>query len=113
MARVFEETGLSTIFVTNMPFWADLIGVPRTLAVEYPFGHILGKPGRSDQQLGIIQEALDVLQKVKSPGRITHSDQKWDEEISITIKKWQPEVASPVVSLMSGKLRTLIKNSRK
>ena len=113
LARLFEEAGLSTIFVTNMPFWAEVVGVPRTLAVEYPFGHILGNPGRRDQQLGIILEALDVLKFAKNPGEIFHSEKVWDGEISDAIKEWQPEVASPVISLMSGKLRTLIKNSRR
>ena len=42
LARTLEAEGLSTILVTNMPFWADKIGVPRTLAVEFPFGHALG-----------------------------------------------------------------------
>ena len=34
LARTLETLGLSTILVTNKPFWAERVGVPRTLAVE-------------------------------------------------------------------------------
>jgi len=112
LARLFEETGLSTIFVTNMPFWAEMVGVPRTLAVEFPFGHILGHPGRNAQQLDVILEALNVLEIAKQPGLIFHSEKRWGENVRIAIEKWQPDVPSPVINLMSGRIRELIKNSK-
>ena len=61
LARTLEAHGLSTILVTNMPFWAEKIGVPRTLAVEFPFGHMLGQPGDVAVQRRVILQALDVL----------------------------------------------------
>lgn len=113
LARLFEETGLSTILVTNMPFWAEMIGVPRTLAIEYPYGHILGNPGDNEQQMGVITEALKALETTNKPGEIVHSDKKWGEDVNIAMEKWQPHTPSPVISHMSGKVRELIKSSRK
>lgn len=112
LARTFEEAGLSTILVTNMPFWAELIGVPRTLAVEFPFGHVLGNPGNIDQQLSIIKEALNVLEYASYPGTIFHSEKEWNEPLEDAIRKWQPEIASPVVAHISGNVRELIRKSR-
>ncbi len=57
-----------------MPFWSDMIGVPRTLAVEYPFGYILGKPGNINQRLFVILEAIRVFETANEPGVIIHSD---------------------------------------
>ena len=54
LARTLEAAGLSTILVTNMPFWSEKIGTPRTLAVEFPFGHLLGAPNDPTQQMRVI-----------------------------------------------------------
>ncbi|KKL27183.1 hypothetical protein LCGC14_2387760, partial [marine sediment metagenome] len=43
LARTFEEAGLSTVLVTIMPYWSERVGVPRTIGVEFPYGHILGR----------------------------------------------------------------------
>jgi hypothetical protein len=48
LARIFEVAGLSTVVVTNMPFWSDRVGAPRSLGVDFPFGHIIGPAGDSD-----------------------------------------------------------------
>ena len=53
LARTLETAGLATIMVTNMPFWAEKVGVPRTLAVEFPFGHTLGQPHNVAQQMRV------------------------------------------------------------
>jgi len=50
LARTLEAADLSTILVTPMPFWTEKIGVPRTLAVEFPFGHTLGQPHDTTQR---------------------------------------------------------------
>lgn len=95
-----------------MPFWAEMVGVPRTLAVEFPFGHILGAPGNISQQFVVIGEALKVLEEADAPGTIVHSNQKWDEEVDVAMKNWQPEMPSPVIAHMSGKMREILKKSR-
>lgn len=62
LARTLELAGLSTLLATSMPIWAERIGVPRTLAVAFPFGHALGLPHNAVQQTQITEEALMVLE---------------------------------------------------
>lgn len=113
LARTFEEAGLSTLLVTNMPFWAEAIGVPRTFAVEHPFGHILGEPLEIQQQLNLILMALDILENAPKAGTIIHSAKVWPKPTETAIKDWQPETPSPVVDHMSTKIRELIRKTRK
>ena len=113
LARIFENEGLSTILVTNMPFWVERIGVPRTLAVEFPFGHILGEPCQPKQHIEIIQEALGFLENAHQPGLIKHSQQAWPVEPEAAMKDWQPIEPSPVISHMSRKLREQLREKRK
>jgi D-proline reductase (dithiol) PrdB len=77
LARTLEAHGLATLLVTNMPYWAEKIGVPRTLAVQFPFGHILGQPGDAAMQMRVIRQALEVLMTASAPGTIVHSDEVW------------------------------------
>jgi D-proline reductase (dithiol) PrdB len=113
LARTLEKAGLSTVLVTNMPFWAGKTGVPRTLAVEFPFGHLLGQPNKKDQQIRVIMQALNVLETANNPGEIIHSDEEWPVPPEIAMKDWQPDVPSPVITHMSGKIRELMRKSKK
>ena len=113
LARTFEAAGLSTVLVTNMPFWAEKVGVPRTLAVEFPFGHLLGAPHDSAQQMRVIREALQVLESAGTPGEIRHSTEVWPEPLEEAQKSWQPEEPSPVIAVMGPKLREVLRERRK
>ncbi len=113
LARTFEAAGLSTILVTNMPFWAEKVGVPRTLAVEFPYGHMLGQPHNVDMQMGVIRQALEVLETAESPGEIVHSAEEWPEPQKEAYKNWQPEVESPIIKVMAPQVLEAIKNRRK
>jgi hypothetical protein len=113
LARILESSGLSTIFVTNMPFWAERTGVPRTLAIEYPFGHILGLPHRRDQQMEVIQLALDILRSEKEPGTIIHSNAVWPIDQDQAMKDWQPPEPSPIIKFMFVEIKNMIRESRK
>ncbi len=112
LARIFEEAGFSTILVTMMPFWAEKIGVPRALAVEFPFAHTLGMPGHIDQQMRVIYQALQVLETAHLPGTIIHSPEQWPEPTGAAIKEWQPPEPSPIIREMAPKIsRTIAKKS--
>ena len=113
LARILEEAGLSTILVTNMPFWVETIGVPRTLAVEFPYGHILGQPHNIEQQMKVIRQALAVLETADFPGRIIHSPEVWPIPTDVAIQDWQPEEPSPVVDHLSKQFRELMRKSKK
>jgi hypothetical protein len=109
LARTLEELGLSTIVVTMMPFWAEKVGTPRTLAVEHPFGHTLGKPGDQEGQMRVIREALQVLEGQTQPGEITHSASRWREPTEETIKAWQPSEPSPIIQELRPQFREMLK----
>lgn len=67
------------MLVTNMPFWPERVGAPRSLAVEFPFGHILGQAHNREMQRRVILQALDVLERSAAPGVIVHFQQPWPE----------------------------------
>jgi D-proline reductase (dithiol) PrdB len=100
LARIFEAAGLSTILVTNMPYWAEKIGTPRTLAVEFPFGHALGRPGDRDMQMAVIRAALAMLEESRTPGEIRELDIEWPQPFDEARRDWQPLEPSPIVKMM-------------
>ena len=113
LARTLEDAGLATILVTMMPFWAEKIGVPRTLAVEFPFGHTLGQPHNIAQQRRVIKQALKVLEEAEIPGTIVHSSETWPESPKEAIAHWQPSEPSPIIKVMAPKMRSLLRAQRK
>jgi D-proline reductase (dithiol) PrdB len=112
LARTFEAGGFSTILVTNMPYWAEKIGVPRSLAVEYPFGHTLGQPGDVTGQRVVITQALQVLETAEIPGKIVHSPEIWPTPQEQAIRDWQPVEPSPIVQVLSSKIKTILRERR-
>jgi hypothetical protein len=96
LARMFEAAGMSTVMVTNMPFWAEKVGAPRTLAVEFPFGHILGRPGDIQLQYRVILKALEVLETAEAPGTIVHFQEKWPESLEDALRASHPAVQPPI-----------------
>lgn len=112
LARSIEAEGLSTILVTMMPFWAEKIGVPRTLAVEFPFGHTLGQPHNLTQQMRVIRHALEVLEAAEEAGTIVHSPEVWLEPEKVARARWQPKKPSPIVDFMAPKILKVIRQRR-
>jgi len=112
LARTLEAAGLSTILVTMMPVWAERIGTPRTLAVEFPFTHTLGQPGNAAQQLRVLRQALNVLETAENPGIVVHSLEVWPEPQNEAIQKWQPPAPSPIVAMMAPHVRDLLRKHR-
>ena len=100
LARTFEEAGLSTVLVTVMPYWSERLGVPRTVGVEFPYGHPLGRPGDRDTQMGIVREALRLLGEAKAPGEVRELDFEWPQPLDEAKKDWQPLEPSPIIRMM-------------
>ena len=100
LARTFEEAGLSTVLVTVMPYWAERLGAPRTVGVEFPYGHPLGRPGDRDTQMGIIREALRLLEEATGPGEIRELDYVWPQDLDEAKRDWQPLEPSPIIRMM-------------
>jgi len=100
LARTFEEAGLSTVLVTVMPYWSERLGVPRTVGVEFPYGHPLGRPGDRDTQMGIVREALRLLEEATGPGEIRELGYVWPQDLDEAKKDWQPLEPSPIIRMM-------------
>ena len=77
IARVLEETGISTVCLSMRREVAENVKPPRTLFVKFPFGAPLGPAGESKTQRGVIMEALDVLVSATEPGTIVGSLRGW------------------------------------
>ena len=113
LARTLEAAALSTVLVTNMPFWAERVGVPRTLAVEFPFGHALGQPSDAAQQMRVIRQALEVLETAEVPGLIVHSPETWSVPKKEAIKAWQPSEPSPLIKVMTPRFIKIMRQRRR
>lgn len=113
LARTLESEGLSTILITPMPYWAERVGTPRTLAVEYPYGHALGLPGESDMQRQILAEAFHALEAISDPGTVIHSKQQWPGSVEEAIQLWQPKDPSPIITELTPKFREILRQRRK
>ena len=100
LARTFEAAGMSTMLVTMMPYWAEKLGVPRTVGVEFPYGHPLGQPGDRQTQMGIVRAALVMVAEAKGPGEIREVDLVWPHELSEAKRDWQPPEPSPIIKMM-------------
>ena len=98
--------------VTMMPFGAEKIGAPRTLAVEFPFGNTLGQPHDSAQQLRVIRQALATLETASQPGEIVHSSEVWPVPTRQARLAWQPEEPSPIIQMLAPRIRDMLRQRR-
>ena len=95
-----------------MPFWAEKIGVPRTLAIEFPFGHMLGLPHDTAQQVRVIHQALEVLETAEAPGTIVHSPETWPVPQKEALKDWQPAAPSPLIAVIAPRFLEMVRQRR-
>ncbi len=107
LARLFEAGGLSTVLVTMMPSWAEHHGVPRAVAVEFPFGHPLGLPGHHEMQVSVIRDALRVLANSTAPNTVVHLDHVWPGDEREWRRLWQPTAASPLIAKYLAEIRSM------
>jgi hypothetical protein len=101
LVRTFEAAGMSTVLVTMMPYWAEKIGLPRTVAVEFPFGHTLGHAGETREQAMVIGDALRALAEAREPGTVVHLSYTWPDfpPGADWKREWQPEKPSPIIRM--------------
>ncbi len=99
MARVFEEAGLSTVMVTNAPFFAQ-IGLPRVVAVEVPYGHMLGYPNDREMQMKLVEAALTLLEDAEGADAMTEVEIEWPQEFDVARKDWHPLELPPIVKML-------------
>jgi hypothetical protein len=107
-----EAEGLVTVVVTPMPYWAERIGCPRALAVEFPFGQTMGPAGDAVRHLRVLRAALALVETANEPGIVVHAAERWPYPLAATVAAWQPVEPSPIVAHMLPRLRALLKAGR-
>jgi hypothetical protein len=102
-ARFLEESGFSTVVLTPTPEFHKMVGIPRSAAIEYPYGRPMGQVGDRDGQRQVLLETLSVLEKAQEPGEIRYLPFIWPEEPKNA--KWQPPEMSPLIKLYVDEIR--------
>ncbi len=94
-ARVLEDAGFSTVVLNPTWEFHRAVGIPRTAAIEYPYGRPVGQIGDRAGQRKVLMEALSVFEKAKRPGEVFHLPFTWPEDPKKT--DWQPPEMSPLI----------------
>jgi len=108
-ARYLEEDGFSTVVLTPTPEFHNIMGVPRTAAIEYPYARLLGQVGDSAGQKKVLLAALSLFESAQRPGELTHLPFTWPEDPKDA--KWQPPEMSPLIKVYIDEIR-LARKSR-
>lgn len=98
--------------VTMMPYWAEKLGTPRTIAVEFPFGHAFGLPNDREMQMAVIRAALSLLEEADAPGASRDLDREWPQPSDEARKDWQPLEPSPIIKMMREQAQARAVQSR-
>ncbi len=77
---MLEEHGLSTVVVNLNREQPERIRPPRAYVLKYPYGQPFGLPEDVDQQLVIVESALELLETATQPGTIVDSPYRWRRE---------------------------------
>ena len=101
LARTFEADGFSTVVINMMPVWGERFGTPRTLGVEFPFGHPVGLPNDPDLQRRVVRAALDLLEHAEPPPPVVRDfEEPWPGDFDVWKKAWHPPEPSPIILWM-------------
>jgi hypothetical protein len=102
-ARFLEDAGFSTVVLNPTPEFNRVVGVPRTAAIEFPYGRPVGQVGDAAGQRKVLLDTLAVLETARRPGEIRHLSFTWPEEPKEA--KWQPPEMSPLIKMYLDDIR--------
>jgi hypothetical protein len=86
-----------------MPDFHRAVGIPRSAAIEYPFGRPVGEVGDRDGQRRVLSAALALLERAQTPGEVQHLPYIWPEEPKET--KWHPPEMSPIIKAYLSEIK--------
>lgn len=78
-----------------MPEFNREVGIPRSAAVAFPFGRLLGDVGDRDGQRRVLRQVLSLLEEAEGPGEVKHLPMVWPEAPEKTA--WHPPHISPII----------------
>ncbi len=99
VARAVEAVGIPTVVLNMIWVFQKLIGMPRVVAIEYPFGRPYGDVGDAERQRAVLRAALGVAESAPAPGHVEHLPFRWHQPPKET--KWHPAEPSPIIALMT------------
>ncbi|MCA1961196.1 MAG: hypothetical protein LDL33_10405 [Desulfomonile sp.] len=102
-ARYLEQAGFSTVVLTPTPEFHRAVGIPRSAAIEYPYGRPVGQVGDRDGQRAVLIATLAVLENAQRPGEIHHLPFTWPEAPKDA--KWHPPEMSPLIKMYLEEIR--------
>ena len=79
IARIVEEGGIPTISVSSARDVTESVKPPRSVFLNFPLGHTMGKPFDRGLQISIIKDAFGALKSITEPGTIIDLPYQWDE----------------------------------
>ena len=92
-----EKAGLSTIVLTPTPDFHRVVGIPRSAAIEYPYGRPVGEVKDTAGQTEVLEAALSFFESAETPGAIAHLPFTWPE--SPKDAHWHPPGMSPIIKM--------------
>ena len=92
-----EKAGISTIVLTPTHDFQRAVGIPRSAAIEYPYGRPIGQVDDRKGQREVLLAALSCLEQASKPGETYHLPYTWPEEPKET--HWHPQEMSPIVKM--------------
>jgi hypothetical protein len=78
-----------------MPEFHRVVGIPRSAAIEYPFGRPVGRAADREGQRRVLVAALALLEASQRPGEVYHLPFTWPEAPRDT--HWHPPEMSPII----------------
>ena len=113
LARTFEAEGIATVIINMMPVWGERYGAPRTLGVEFPFGHPVGLAGDAALQTRVVRAALDLLASAPAPPPVVvEFDEPWPGDFDVWKRAWHPKEPSPIIRWMREQAQRRAQESR-
>jgi hypothetical protein len=102
-ARYLEKNGFSTLVLSPTHEFQRAVGIPRSAAIEYPYGRPVGQVGDRDGQRRVLLAALAALERIRTPGEVIHLPFTWPEEPKNT--KWHPPEMSPLIKFYLDEIK--------
>ncbi|MBW2051377.1 MAG: hypothetical protein JRI85_03920 [Deltaproteobacteria bacterium] len=78
--REIERTGIPTIGISIDRRLSEKVKPPRTIFLDWPFGHPLGEPYNTAQQRTVLAAAFNNLYAIDIPGTIIDLPFRWRRE---------------------------------
>ena len=92
-----EKPGFTTIVLTPTHDFHRSVGIPRSAAIEYPYGRPIGQVDDRKGQREVLLAALSCLEQTSKPGKINHLPYTWPKEPKET--HWHPPEMSPIIKM--------------